>query len=159
MIAFLNFLKMAPKRKATEPAAGSSINPFIKFWSTLITKNTYSYTHYTQWDQIDKTAMKVFETWYNDNCAKYKHIKHAFNSMCKHYQLVQIKEYIFKNNNTIVSKFWKFRSFIREDQSRYWIYQEKNDTFELVAQKEYDTSFQVIDDELKPVAHILKNLD
>ena len=108
------------KRKNVEPIDNTSLLQLIK--KPDIVKVSYQFTNHNDWEALTFTndAYEVFKTWYNDNHTDYKHIKHAFNSLCKHYDMIKLTRYNIEKKFII----WKFVSFQNEHDSdgKTWIY-------------------------------------
>jgi hypothetical protein len=83
-------------------------------------KQEYKFTDYKQWDKLQGDAYKIFKKWYENNNTnnRYKHIKHAFNSLCKHYKLITITKYT--EDNIIIK--WKVTSFYKNKNKISWTF-------------------------------------
>lgn len=119
----------------------------------------YEFTNHTQWDimQAKSECIKLFSQWYEDNKKeyKYKHIKHAFNSLCKHYGLVIMKFMSIKVNDENVGELAIFKSF----DLKTWIYQNKNNELTLIAFKDSSANiFKIVSKELDSIKPYLIKL-
>lgn len=133
----------------------SEKNPLLKLIPD-VSVDTFTYTESKQWEALesDESCMMVFKKWYNDNNKKYKHIKHAFNSLCKHYGLITIKHIVVKNDNKKLTTLWTMQSF----NNRTWIYQACQvieDNIELIASKD-GSCFTLQDKELEPISKLIE---
>ena len=83
---------------------------------------TLTFKIHTQWSDLEANPdfMKFFEFWYKSNKQHYKHVKHAFNSMCKHFKHIEIDRCTISKKCII----WKFISY----KNKTWIYQQKGTT-------------------------------
>jgi hypothetical protein len=90
----------------------------------------YKFTNYKQWDNIPLDCMEIFKKWYETNSDKYNHIKHAFNSLCKHFGLITIMKYEYNKQ----SELWKFTSFLNKS----WYYQKDKNSFKELELSEID---------------------
>lgn len=140
------------KRPAEQQLIRRRKNPLLQLIPNIaVDTKEYSYNNHDQWDEIESNAMVVFKTWYNDNNKDYKHIRHAFNSLCKHHSGVIFKCNIFKLDNKYMTTIWVFKSF----QDRAWIYQVDGSYFNLISEKNGNL-FIVKDEELKPLTNFLR---
>lgn len=150
--------KMA--KRAAKTQKHKSVNPIIKFFNNVIFEgDVFSYTSHNDWDKLvaDSEAMSVFETWYNSNNSDYRHIKHAFNSLCKHYGLIKITNHAFIISGEDVANFWTFKSFYDEadNKSQSWVYQVLDGEYHLVATKDEKKSIEIINMELLPFKFLI----
>jgi enoyl-[acyl-carrier-protein] reductase (NADH) len=116
----------------------------------MIKKETYEYTNHKQWDTLTSQTLKVLEAWYESNNSQYNHIKHAFNSMCKHYEKIDIIKYTIKLSTKRII-IWKLTSFT--DKS--WLYYDDNKSLSLIAFMTKEK--RIIKD--KKLAHLLKMIN
>lgn len=116
----------------------------------LIKKDIYQYKNHKEWDTLIPQTLKVLESWYESYNNEYNHIKHAFNSMCKHYKKIDIIKYTIKLNRKKII-IWKFRSF--KDKS--WFYYDDEKLLSLIAFITKEK--RVIKD--KKLAHLLKMIN
>lgn len=131
----------------------SNKNPLLKLIPDVsVVKDTFTYSEHKQWEALEseQSCMLVFEKWYNDNNKRYKHIKHAFNSLCKHYGLITIKHVVIKIDNEEITTLWTLKSF----NNRTWIYQSIEGDLDQIAFK--DDVFTLQDDELKPISNLIE---
>lgn len=138
---------MAPKRKA------SVSNPFLELFDNMVIKNsTYNYKTHKEWENFENNKVyKIFETWYDDYQTKYNHIRHAFNSLCKHHNNLTFTKYNIKIQNKVITSFWTFKY----NESKHWIYQELEGEYNLVAIFD-DDQLEIIDDNFTSYKFILK---
>jgi hypothetical protein len=101
-----------------------------------VKKTIFKYKKHTEWDSLtdNKEAYTVFETWYNAYKQDFKHIKHAFNHLCKHYKIIKIAKHSIKCESVLVTHLWSLSSFNDGKKSKAWIYQDNK----LIATKFWD---------------------
>lgn len=116
----------------------------------------FNYTNHKQWEELQsvQSCMKVFENWYNSNNKRYNHIKHAFNSLCKHYKALKFKHIRVLSQGAEIAAMWTFKSF----GDKTWVYLVDEGDLELIAHSEGDVLFTMYDDDLKPIARKIKQL-
>lgn len=115
--------------------------------------NVHRFTNYKQWDEMSDTneCMNLFKTWYSDHFKQYNHIKHAFNSLCKHYKSIVMKYETIKLDDNCEIKLAIFQSF----NTKKWIYQNKEGNYVLIANMVND-AINIVDNELKSVEEFIK---
>lgn len=131
-------------------------NPLLKLIPDVKVESDVSkYTEHKQWESLesDGSCMLVFEKWYNDNNKRYKHIKHAFNSLCKHYGLIEIRHVTISIDGEELSTLWAMKSF----HDRTWIYQVVEGGLNQVAFQE-GSVFSLKDEELEPIAKLIETV-
>jgi hypothetical protein len=145
------------KRAGTSLEKSNEKNPLLKLVDVITINGlrTYIYTHHSQWDELEKMKdpMNIFSHWYNDNNKEYNHIKHAFNSLCKHYSLILIKEFEISLNNNKITKIWTMKT----KKDHISIYQINNKKLNLIAVKNGIVPLEIKDDEIKTVKDFLEN--
>ena len=72
----------------------------------------FIYKSHRQWDDLDtnEIALRIFQKWYeNINVnGRYRHIKHAFNSLCKHEKYIRIEQRAAKDTYIVTNTHnWK----------------------------------------------------
>ena len=149
---------MAPKRKI-EIQQKNVKNPLLKLIPNVTFKiDEKTYNSHKEWDKLenDKKFMNIFEYWYNSNTQHYKHIKHAFNSMCKHYKLITIKSTTILLDKKNLTKLWSIQSYkeTSDELGRTWLYQENDEEFNLVMYRDTNT-FELKEPDLLSIKDIL----
>lgn len=107
---------MAANKQISKPK-----NALLKLLPDIqIKDDVYIYNNHTQWDEMMgvQSCRLIFGYWYNDNSKNYKHKKHAFNSLCKHYGEMVFKRKEVLMNGKTNSVFWTFKG-----GDTTWMYQ------------------------------------
>lgn len=151
--------KMAPKRKLSLPQRASELNPLLQLIPNVtISSNVQEYTKHTDWEALTSSAFyRVFEYWYNSNTQHYKHIKHAFASLCKHYNGIHLKCSTILLDEKELTKIWLIHSYqeVSTETGRLWLYQELDEgDLTNIVYKDV-TTFDIKDNQLLPLKELL----
>lgn len=146
----------ARKRSNSAGAAAAAANPLLAILPKIeIDVERFEYTTHHDWDDMQSVqgCKKIFKFWYDKFGSTYKHERHAFNHLCKHYDGFKLKRIDVLVNGELCTVLWAIE--IRDLPSR--VYQILEGRPELIATVEQGATC-IEKAELEPLKQLIEKL-
>lgn len=84
---------------------------------TTIYKHIYRFTSCKEWPNFlnHKDCNEILERFYAQNKGRYRHPRHAFNSLCKHMGEVHIEKITIKENGLVLTTIWLLKTHTKTE--------------------------------------------